>query len=185
MRFQQSFVIPIRFVFIIWATFALDLIIPFDLARLGIYPRTLSGLTGILFAPMIHGSLIHLISNTFPILFLGSVLFFFYDRIARQVFFQCYFITSILVWIFGRSSLHIGASGLLYGIAAFLISIGLFRKDFKSILISIVILIFYGGLIYGVFPSQPGVSWESHLLGAIVGVGTASQMAKIKNVSTV
>jgi len=184
MRFQESIVTPLRFVFIIWASFAISLILPFDLAILGIYPRSFQGMIGILLAPMIHGSLLHLISNTLPLLFLGIVLFLFYDRIAKQVFFQCYFFTNILVWIFARPSLHIGASGLVYGIAAFLIFFGLFRKDLKSIVISIIILLLYGGLVYGIFPQQAGVSWESHLMGALVGLTTASQLARVKVVTS-
>jgi membrane associated rhomboid family serine protease len=141
MRIGDSFVIPFRLVFIMWAAYVLGMMIQFDLALLGIYPRTFTGLAGILFAPMIHGSLVHLISNTLPLLFLGTVLFMFYDRIAKKVFFQCYFFTNILVWIFGRSSYHIGASGLVYGIAAFLISYGIFKKDFKSLFISVIGLV--------------------------------------------
>lgn len=184
MRFEESLVTPLRFIFIMWAAYVLNLLLPFDLAILGIYPRTLNGMIGILMAPMIHGSLLHLISNTLPLLFLGIVLFLFYDRIAKRVFFQCYFLTNILVWIFARPSLHIGASGLVYGIASFLIFFGLFRKDLKSMLISIVILLLYGGLVYGIFPHQPGVSWESHLMGALVGLTTASQLSKVKAVAT-
>ena len=184
MRFEESLVTPIRFIFIIWAAYALSLILPFDLAILGIYPRSFQGMIGMLLAPMIHGSLLHLISNTLPLIFLGIVLFLFYDRIAKRVFLQCYFFTNILVWIFARPSLHIGASGLVYGIAAFLIFFGLFRKDFKSIVISIVILLLYGGLVYGIIPQQPGVSWESHLMGALVGLTTASQLSKVRVVAT-
>jgi membrane associated rhomboid family serine protease len=183
MQFEESLVIPIRFVFILWAVYALGLILPFDLALLGIYPRSFQGMVGILLAPLIHGNMLHLISNTLPLLFLGIILFLFYDRIARKVFFQCYFFTNILVWIFARPSLHIGASGLVYGLASFLIFFGMFRKDFRSIIISLIILVLYGGLVYGIFPQQPGVSWESHLMGALVGLTTASQLAKVKIVA--
>jgi membrane associated rhomboid family serine protease len=183
MRFEESLVIPIRFVFILWAVYALGLILPFDLALLGIYPRSFQGMVGILLAPLIHGNMLHLISNTLPLLFLGIILFLFYDRIARKVFFQCYFFTNILVWIFARPSLHIGASGLVYGLASFLIFFGMFRKDFRSIIISLIILVLYGGLVYGIFPQQPAVSWESHLMGALVGLATASQLAKVKIVA--
>lgn len=184
MRFKESLVFPIRFVFILWAVYALGLILPFDLALLGIYPRSFQGMIGILLAPLVHGNMLHLISNTLPLLFLGIILFLFYDRIARKVFFQCYFFTNILVWIFARPSLHIGASGLVYGLASFLIFFGMFRKDFRSIVISLIILVLYGGLVYGIFPQQPGVSWESHLMGALVGLATASQLAKVKLVAT-
>ena len=184
MRFEESLVVPIRFVFILWAVFAIGLILPFDIAIFGIYPRTLQGMIGILLAPLIHGNMLHLISNSLPLLVLGIILYLFYDRIAGKVFFQCYFFTNILVWIFARESLHIGASGLVYGLASFLIFFGMFRKDFKSILISLIILVLYGGLVYGIFPQQTGVSWESHLMGALVGLATASQLAKVKVVAT-
>ena len=157
-----------------WLVFSLEIYASIDFGLFGIYPRTITGLIGIIAAPLIHTDALHLASNTFPMIFLGSTLYLFYDNIAKYVFFQCYIFPSILVWIFGRPSYHIGASGLIYGLAFFLISFGLFKKDFKSILISIVIIIFYGGLIYGVLPVNNGVSWESHLMGAIVGIATAS-----------
>lgn len=175
---------PLRLTFLMWAFFSMEMYFAFDLGFLGIFPRTIHGLIGILTGPMIHGSWVHITSNTIPLLFLGSSLYYFYDRIATRVFLQCYFFTGIFVWIFGRPFYHIGASGLIYGLAFFLISFGIFRKDFRSLFISIVVVLLYGGIIYGVFPSQPGVSWESHLMGAIVGVVTASSLAKVRSVSS-
>jgi len=162
-----------------WLVYTVEMYLHFDLGFLGIYPRKIPGLVGIITAPLIHSDVIHLASNTFPLVFLGSTLYLFYNRIANKIFFQCYVFTGILVWLFGRSSYHIGASGLIYGLAFFLISFGLFRKDFKSLFISLVIILFYGGLIYGVLPANTGVSWESHLMGAIVGVATASVYSRI------
>ena len=100
---------------------------------------------------------------------------------VKKVFVICYFLTNVLVWLFARPSLHIGASGIVYGIAFFLIFYGFFKKDFKSLLISLIIIFFYGGLVYGLFPNQPGISWESHLIGAIVGGYTAMNFAQIKS----
>jgi membrane associated rhomboid family serine protease len=172
--FFGSSVVPFRLVFIMWLVFSIEFFMNMDLGYLGIRPRTFTGLVGILTAPMIHGSLGHLISNTIPLLFLGSTLFFFYGRIAGIVFFRCYIITNILVWLFSpRISYHIGASGLIYGLSAFLILSGFIRKDFWSLIISIIVFIMYGGIFYGVFPTDPGISWESHLSGAIVGAATA------------
>ncbi len=172
--FFGSSVVPFRLVFIMWLVFSIEVFANINLGHLGIRPRTLTGLIGIFTAPMIHGSLNHLISNTIPLLFLGSTLFFFYGRIAGVVFFRCYIITNILVWLFSpRVSYHIGASGLIYGLSAFLILFGLIRKDFLSMVISLVVFIMYGGIFYGVLPTESHVSWESHLAGAIVGVATA------------
>ena len=177
-----SSVVPFRLVFLMWLSFTIEFYSGIDLGFLGILPRRLSGLPGILFAPMIHGSLGHLISNTFPLLFLGTLLYFFYDRIGGIVFFNCYFITNILVWLFSpRVSYHIGASGLIYGIGTFLILYGLLRQDFLSLVISLIIIVVYGGaFLYGVFPTDPRISWEAHLFGALTGAVTAFNLAHKK-----
>jgi membrane associated rhomboid family serine protease len=179
-----SSVVPFRLVFIMWLAFSIQFFYGIDLGFLGIYPRTIHGLIGILFAPMIHGSLGHLISNTFPLLFLGTLLYFFYNRIGGIVFFRCYFITNILVWLLSpRPSYHIGASGLIYGLAAFLILFGILRQDFLSLTISLVIIFFYGGaILYGIFPADPRISWEAHLFGALTGAVTAFNLAAKKRI---
>ncbi|MDN5205580.1 rhomboid family intramembrane serine protease [Fulvivirgaceae bacterium BMA10] len=181
---SKSILVPSRFIFFMWAIFCVEFFLGIELAGYGIYPRTLEGLIGIVTAPFIHGNVPHVANNTLPLLFLGTAIFYFYDKIAMQVFVQCYFLTGILVWLFARSSFHIGASGLIYGLAFFLISFGIMRGDFKSIVISIIVFIFYNGLFYGVLPTQSGVSWESHLLGAIVGVFTAWRYSEYKSVSS-
>lgn len=175
---------PLRLTFIMWLSFSLEFYLQLDLGFLGIYPRTLYGLIGVLTSPMIHGSLTHILSNTLPLLFLGGALYYFYDKIATRVFLQGYLFTGMLVWLFGRPFYHIGASGLIYSIAFFLISFGIFRKDFRSMTISLVVVFLYGGIIYGILPSQPGVSWESHLMGAIVGVTTAFTLSRVRRVSS-
>ncbi|MEQ8878709.1 MAG: rhomboid family intramembrane serine protease [Cyclobacteriaceae bacterium] len=181
---RSSIIPPLRLVFFMWLVYSIQLYMFIDLGFLGILPRSLNGLIGIFTAPLIHGGLTHLISNTFPVMFLGSTVYIFYDRIASQVFLQSYFLTNVLVWIFGRPFYHIGASGLVYALATFLIFFGIFRRNFKSIIISIIILVIYGGLIYGIFPSNDRISWESHLFGAMTGMGVAYGMSKIKIVST-
>ena len=164
---------PFRLVFLMWLAYYVERQSGIDLGVFGIQPRDLFGLLGILFAPLLHGGLIHLVSNTIPLLFLGAVLFFYYDNLASFVFLRCYFITNLLVWFFARSSIHIGASGLIYGLASFLIAYGLLRRDFQSLFISIIVLLLYGSIFYGVLPSNPYISWESHLFGAMVGIWTA------------
>jgi membrane associated rhomboid family serine protease len=178
-----SSALPFQLVFIMWLTFTVELLLQIDLGFLGIKPRSISGLVGIFTAPMVHGDYLHLLSNTFPLLFLGTLLFYFYDRIAHIVFFRGYFLTNLMVWIFSpRPSYHIGASGLIYSLAAFLIMFGLLRQDFLSLLISIGVIIAYGGIFYGVLPTDPFVSWESHLAGALVGVVTAFNLANKKKI---
>ena len=168
--FNKSIVPPLRLTFLMWAVFVIGYYGNFELRIFGVLPRTLSGLVGILTMPLVHGGFSHIVSNTLPLIILGSALYLFYDRIAPRVFLMCYFATGVLVWIFARDAYHVGASGLIYGIAGFLISIGFFRKDIKSIIISIITIVTYGGMVYGLLPLDSGVSFESHLLGALVGL---------------
>lgn len=178
-----SAVVPFRLVFLMWLVFTVQFFYGIDLSMFGIIPRTAFGIIGIFTGPLIHGNLAHIASNTIPLLFLGGTLFFFYNRIGTTVFFRCYFITNILVWLFSpRQTPHIGASGLIYGLSAFLILFGLLRKDLMSMLISIAVILLYGGIFYGVLPTQPWISWESHLSGTIVGMATAITLRNTKRV---
>jgi membrane associated rhomboid family serine protease len=177
-----SSVIPFRLVFIMWLVFFLELNMGYSFEEYGIVPRSLFGLIGILTAPLVHGGFNHLVSNTVPLLFLGAMLFYFYENIGRSVFFRGYFWTNILVWLFARPANHIGASGLVYSLAFFLIFFGLFRRDLMSILISAITLLLYGGVFYGILPASlhTPVSWESHLAGALVGLICAVDYGKKK-----
>lgn len=183
-RLRESTVVPFRFSLLMVLAFLIEVIFRTDLGFLGIFPNTYGGLVGIFFAPVIHGSSMHLYANLFPVLILGSSLYFFYDRVADYVFFYCYFLTNCIVWVFGRPYYHIGASGLVYGMAMFLIAFGFFRGSFKSILISVVVIFFYGGIIYGILPMNKNISWESHLSGAVVGMMTAFFTSKKKYISS-
>lgn len=165
-----------------WLAFFLEFFYGWPLSNLGIQPWTVTGLIGIVTAPLVHGNFTHLVSNTIPLLFLGSTLFFFYPRIGGVVFFRAYFWTNILVWLFARPANHIGASGVVYGLAFFLIFFGIFRRDFLSILISILTLLLYGGVFYGVLPTDPRVSWESHFAGALVGITSAITFSRKRKV---
>ena len=163
-----------------WLAFFLEryMIVP-DLSSFGIQPRTLKGLIGIGLAPLIHANYIHIVSNTLPILFLGATLFFYYPRIAGTVFLRSYFLTNLLVWIAGGAGNHIGASGVVYGLAFFLIFFGLFRRDVISLIISLVVILFYGTLFFGILPqSDASISFESHLFGALVGAWSAYSLRK-------
>lgn len=181
---SSSIIVPARLVFLMWAIYFVEVTFMINLTMYGIVPRTIDGTVGIVMAPLLHGSVAHLVSNTMPLLILGTMIYIFYDRVANRVFIQCYFVTGVLVWLFARPSYHIGASGLIYGLASFLIFFGFFRKDFKSLLISIVIMIFYGSLFYGVLPTQLNVSFESHLMGGLVGFFNALRASTIKHVSS-
>ncbi len=140
-----------------------------DFYYLGIYPRRINGLPGILTSPFIHGSFNHLISNSFPFLFLLTSIFYFYQKIAwRLVLYAC-LVTGMLVWTLARPSYHIGVSGQIYCYASFLFFSGLVRKNVNLLAISLLVIFMYGSMVWGIFPVEPEVSFESHLMGMVVG----------------
>jgi membrane associated rhomboid family serine protease len=161
-------------------SFSIEFFYHIDLGFLGIKPRSVEGLIGIFTAPMIHGDYLHLLSNTVPLLFLGTILFFFYERIGGIVFFRCYFITNILVWIFSpRMSYHIGGEWIDLWSGCILDLLRTLKQDFISLIVSAFVFFIYGGIfLAGVLPSDPRISWESHLAGALVGLATAFNLAQ-------
>lgn len=172
---------PFRIVFLMWLTFTANFVYDFPvvLSNYGIIPRNLPGLVGVFTAPILHANLQHILSNTFPLLFLGAVIFYFYPVIARKVLIIVYFSTNLLVWIFARHMNHIGASGLIYGFASFLVVYGLLRRDIYSMVISLVTMASYGYLIYGVLPVYSDLSWEMHIAGVVSGVFCAFQYKNV------
>lgn len=169
-RVSVSILIPVYFVSLLWLVWLAEYATGLDFSWLGILPRTLGGLSGILFTPLLHGSLAHLMSNTVPLLLLGGGLIYFYRSIAYKVFIWIWFIDGLGVWLLGRESYHIGASGLVYGMAAFLIFSGVLRNNRRLLALSMAVVFVYGGLIWGMFPYIPDVSWEAHLFGFLAGI---------------
>jgi membrane associated rhomboid family serine protease len=167
---RQSFITALMIVASFWAVFIVSEIVGVNFNHFGIVPRHSEGIKGILFAPFLHGSFAHLISNTLPMLILTAVLFWMYKKLAFRVLLLSALMGGSLVWLFGRSAFHIGASGVIFALVGFLIASGIFRKKLKALLVAIVIFFLYGGIVWGVLPTQPGVSWESHLFGFISGI---------------
>jgi len=168
---KHSLIFPIFFVFIIWMVKLYEEAFGISMVSLGIYPLKAEGLIGIITSPLIHADFKHLYANTFPLLTLSIGIFYFYRKIAYKIFFLSYFLTGLWLW-FGATSqgYHIGASGLVYAFASFLFFSGAIRNDIRLLALSLIITFLYGGMIWGIFPLKPGVSWESHLLGGIAGL---------------
>ena len=142
-----------------------------NFSNYGIYPLSLRGLPGIIFSPFIHADFKHLFDNSLPLLLLSLALFYFYSEIALKIFLWTYLLTGILVWFGGRNAWHIGASGIVYGLASFLFFSGIIRKYFRLIALSLLIVFLYGQLVWGIFPGiYKNVSWESHMLGVFSGI---------------
>lgn len=172
-KFKLSLVIPLLLVLSLWLVAALDILAELDLYKLGIYPRRFEGLVGIVFSPLVHGGLKHLFANTFPLIVLGTAINFFYRALAYKIVVLVWFLTGVMVWLFGRESYHIGASGLIYGIASFLFFSGVVRGNIRLAALSLIVVFLYGGLVWGIFPFSSGVSWESHFFGGFWGLITA------------
>ena len=175
--------ILITSVIVFWAIEIIDYaVFNGGLDRYGIQPREVNGLLGILFAPFLHGGFGHLMANTIPFITLGWL-----TMLQEESDFYIASIASIIVggigvWIFGATnSVHIGASILIYGYLGFLLLRGYFQKNFPSIALSIFVAIAYGSFIWGVFPSQIGVSWQGHLFGFIGGAIAAKLVAQAKD----
>ncbi len=162
-----------------WLVYLISLSLNLDLSRMGILPRDMIGILGIISGPVVHANFSHLLSNTIPLLILGWAIFFFYSKVSYKSFIVIYVLTGLFVWLFARQVYHIGASGIVYGLVSFLFFSGIFRRDNKSIAIALIVTFLYGGIVWGVLPGQKGISWESHLFGGIAGIITAFIFRKI------
>ncbi|MEO6122401.1 MAG: rhomboid family intramembrane serine protease [Ilumatobacteraceae bacterium] len=158
---------------VMWAMEVIDLVpgTPFD--SWGIRPRTARGLLGIVLAPFLHSGFPHLIANSIPFALLGIAIAF--SSVARFVQVVCIVgvISGLGTWLFGQSnSVHIGASGLVFGFVTYLVSRGIFARKLLWLLGGVIVVVVYGGILWGLLP-RPGVSWTGHVFGAIGGVAAA------------
>ena len=168
--FKRTLAAVTLFVLLLWIIELLDRSLDLQLHHLGVYPREPAGLWGILYAPLIHGSWGHLLSNSFALLILGVTLLYGYPRAARPVLLFVYLCSGAGVWLFARSSFHFGASGLTHGVMFFIFTSGILRRDRLSVALSMIVFFIYGGMIWSIFPQEPGISYESHFFGALSGL---------------
>jgi membrane associated rhomboid family serine protease len=174
---------PFLFVLCLWLVFLAQNTSTYNFSKLGVLPREISGLKGVVTSVFIHGDIRHLVSNTLPLLVLGMMLFYFYKKIAKPVFFWIWLVSGLWLWIGGRNSAsyptyHIGASTLVYGLASFLFFSGLFRRHIRLMVVSALVVFLYGGIVWGVFPLKEEISWEGHLFGALAGILVAFNYRK-------
>lgn len=168
-RLLNSLLLPTLLLVSIWVVKVIELLKNLNFYKFGIRPLNAEGLIGIITSPLIHGDLAHILANSLPLFFLTWGLFYFYKEIAWRAFIFIYLITGIWVWVFARDAYHIGASGIIYGLAAFLFISGVLRKDMRLASVSMIIIFLYGGMIWGIMPLKERVSWEAHLMGMLAG----------------
>lgn len=165
--------VPLLSVLVLWCIHLLVVIFDINVAQYALVPRRVFGLDGILTSPLLHSDWGHLFNNSFPLLVTGTIMYYFYRKAAIPALIIIYLLTGLAVWLFGHSGYHIGASGVAYGMVSFIFWSGLFRRNIEAITMALIVVLLYSGMIVGIFPDEPGISWESHLFGAIMGLLTA------------
>lgn len=167
-RVREELPLVLLFIAVIWGVFILDQFLPLE--RLGLIPRDTSSLAGIVAMPFLHGSLAHIMSNTLPLLVLMTLLAGSKGN-SWLIVLTITLLGGTLLWLFGRgSALHIGASGLVFGLAVFLIVSGFLERRTVPVIVALVVAFMYGSsLLSGIMPFQRGVSWDGHLFGGVAG----------------
>ena len=171
-QIYSAIFIPMIIGVLMTLSFILEKGMNWDFHTAGVYPRHIEDIWGIFTIIFVHSGWSHLINNLISFEILGSLLYLFYSQIASKVLLISYIVSGILLWIIGRESWHIGASGLVYSIAFFLFFSGIIRKHIPLIAVSLAVAFVYGSMIWHIFPwqIQDPISWEGHLSGGIVGL---------------
>jgi membrane associated rhomboid family serine protease len=152
------------------------------LNHLGIRPRSLSGLWGIVFAPLLHGNLLHLLTNTLPFLVLGFLLMLRGQLEFLRVTVLIWLIGGLGIWLTGGpNTIHLGLSMVVFGYLGYLLSSAYYQRNLNNVLIALLVGFLYGGMIFGVLPLRFGVSWQGHLFGFVAGVLAAGWLSQSKN----
>lgn len=171
--------LAIGFVAVLWLIHLMNWGMGLDPHPLGLRPRDWLGLVGVVTAPLVHADFAHLFANSVPLAAVGSAMLFLYPHSTLRVLPAVYLGPSLIVWIFGRDSIHLGASGLVYGLVSYVFVAGLLRRDRRAVAASLLVILMYGSLAWGVLPIDPRVSWETHLSAALVGAVMALLLRKL------
>jgi len=157
---------------LLWVALFVAYLLPLN--QFGIRPRNWWGLTGIPLAPFLHADMGHLLTNMSALLFLGLSLMLLEGRKALLVVATIVLLGGLGTWAIGRGdAIHVGASGVIFGLLGYLLASGVFRRKFSYVAMALLVLFFYGGALFGVLPRSDGVSWEGHLCGLLAGVADA------------
>ncbi|MBT6835277.1 MAG: rhomboid family intramembrane serine protease [Bacteroidetes bacterium] len=172
-KLRDGFLLSISFLLILWIIKLIEITFNISFSSLGLVPRDLSSWAGLFFTPLLHADLLHLFNNSVPLFVAIIGIMYFYRKSALFIMASSWLVTNILVWIFAKGGHHIGASGLVYAYISFLFFGGAFSNNRNLLGLSLVLIFAYGTMIWGIFPVENNVSWESHLIGGVVGMAYA------------
>jgi membrane associated rhomboid family serine protease len=176
-RSKDNFVLALKisaaFLGFLWLIFIVDAVLGLHLGRFGLRPGSVTGLIGLITAPLLHGSAEHMFSNSLPLMISMTAMLFLYPNSSLRAIPVIWLGSGLFAWIIGRESYHYGASGLVYGLLAYVFVSGIIRRDMRSVAVSLLVWFLYGTMVWGVLPIRPHMSWELHLGGAVMGVITA------------
>ncbi len=180
LQLKKNLLSVLAFVGFIWAVYLINLplqLSDYNLNQFGLQPRTLHGLIGIFTMPFLHDGLNHLMGNTVPLVVLLMMLAFTRSN-PRRIVVCLALMSGGMLWVAGwdRTLMHVGASGLIYALAVYLMAAGYYERKIISITVALFVVVLYGGLFWGLLPTAgKNVSWEGHLWGAVAGGVFASQ----------
>ena len=171
MKIRKNIQIAVVVVSVPWLVYVIDLVVPVDLRLYGLRPRHLEGLWGIVCAPLLHVNYVHLVANTGALFAVLMVSLAFSRKLTAVAILVISILGGGLVWLFGQSNtVHIGSSGIIFGLIGFLVFIGVFRREWRALAISVLIFFLYGGAVFSLLYDIPGISWEGHAFGFLCGV---------------
>lgn len=167
---KQNALMAIIVVGVLWVIHVINFVLKYQLNSLGLFPRKIRGIPGIIFSPFLHGSFTHLFLNSIPLFVLLDFILMGGIHSAILVSVWIVLISGILLWLFGRKGNHIGASGLIMGYLAYLLINAIEHPSIKTVVLGIICLYYFGGLVFSIFPKEERTSWEGHLFGFIAGI---------------
>ena len=170
---------PFLLLILIWVVFVIDLVLPIRIVHFGIQPRSVEGLFGILTSTFIHASFFHIMSNSLPLLILGVIVRIHGSKLFWSLTLFIILLGGFITWLFSSSGYVVGASGLIFGYWSFLIVHGFIRRSFVSLVVSVVVIVFYGTMFFSLFKFYPHISWAGHFAGALSGLIAARAVKHI------
>ena len=169
-NFRLALKVSFLFLAALWLVFLLDALFGLKLNRFGLRPGSVPGLIGVVTAPLLHGNLSHIFSNSISLVVSLTAILYLYPNSSARVIPIIWLGSGLMAWLIGRPSMHFGASGLIYGLLAYVFFSGILRRDMRSVAVSLLVGFLYGSMIWGVLPIRPHMSWELHLSGGLMGV---------------